>query len=259
MSAPETEARLTACLDRAADALALIDARWHILYANPALAVLAGRPGARLNGESFWPLFPDWVDHPLGTALREAVDSHTATQVGPHRVPDGRWVEFNAVPSDCGVLVTLRDASERQRAEEVRSDADERSRFALASTRMGTWEWTLATNQVRWSEELERLHGHSPGVFDGTFDFVIGNIDPAWRDRVLAALRTSIEEDRELHIEYLLRRPDGSTAWIETHGRVLRDEAGQPQRMIGVSADINERKRIEEALRNSEEAHRFLT
>jgi PAS domain S-box-containing protein len=60
-------------------------------------------------------------------------------------------------------------------------------------------------------------------------------------------------------MEYLLRRPDGSTTWIETHGRVLRDEAGQPQRMIGVSADINERKRIEEALRNSEEAHRFLT
>ena len=34
---------------------------------------------------------------------------------------------------------------------------------------MGTWEWDLDSNHVRWSDSLERVHGLPPGTFDGTF------------------------------------------------------------------------------------------
>jgi signal transduction histidine kinase len=42
--------------------------------------------------------------------------------------------------------------------------------------------------------------------------------------------------------------PDGSVHWIAGRGQLLRDESGEPSRMVGVNIDITERKRAEEAL-----------
>src|SRR5262245_21471978 len=60
-------------------------------------------------------------------------------------------------------------AVERRRAEDQASRSEARLRFALEAANMGTWDWDLATNSVRWSDNLERLHGVAPGSFDGTF------------------------------------------------------------------------------------------
>ena len=43
-------------------------------------------------------------------------------------------------------------------------------------------------------------------------------------------------------------RPDGSVLWLEKRARAFFDEQGKLQRMIGMVADITERKRTEEAL-----------
>lgn len=51
-------------------------------------------------------------------------------------------------------------------------------------------------------------------------------------------------------------RPDGSTVWLEIHGRVEADEAGLVQRFVGTCQDVTERKQVEELLRQSEEQFR---
>lgn len=60
-------------------------------------------------------------------------------------------------------------AVERTRAEEQVRQSEERLRFALESAAMGTWDWNLTTQTVRWSANVEVLHGLPPGAFDGTF------------------------------------------------------------------------------------------
>ena len=255
----ETEAKLTACLDGARDAMALIDPEGRVLYANAALARLAEREGEALGGAAFGRLFARWAELPLGLALRRAAAGEEPTLAGPHRTAEGRWLALEASRSEGAVLLTLRDVSDGRGGDETRGGADERSQFALTSAGMGTWEWTLAGNEVRWSESMERLHGHAPGSFDGTFDFFLNDVDLGWREHVMEALRVCIDEGRDLHMQYLLRRPDGSTAWIDARARLLLDEHGAAQRMIGVCVDSSERKQIEEALRDSEEAHRFLS
>ena len=60
-------------------------------------------------------------------------------------------------------------AVERTQTEEQARRSEERLRFALDAASMGTWDWELATNTLRWSDNLERIHGLSPGTFDGTF------------------------------------------------------------------------------------------
>ncbi|HEY9603620.1 MAG TPA: PAS domain S-box protein [Allocoleopsis sp.] len=58
--------------------------------------------------------------------------------------------------------------------------------------------------------------------------------------------------------EYRIVRADSSIRWIVADISVVRDEAGQPLRFVGVAEDISDRKQVEEALRKSEDRNRAL-
>src|SRR4030095_6958914 len=47
-------------------------------------------------------------------------------------------------------------------------------------------------------------------------------------------------------------RPDGSVVWIADRGRVVHDTNSSPTRIVGVSVDLPRRKRLEEALLESD-------
>ena len=125
---------------------------------------------------------------------------------------------------------------------------------ALAAGRMGTWEYTMRTGVVKWSPGLEAIHGYQPGTFPGTFDAFRAEIHPADRDDVLTAIGRAVEERRDHHIEYRIVRTDGGVRWVEGRGQLFLDDAHQPDRMVGVCADITERKHAEERFRLAVEA-----
>src|SRR5262249_18839512 len=52
--------------------------------------------------------------------------------------------------------------------------------------------------------------------------------------------------------EFRIVRPDGEVRWLATSGRVLRDAAGRPARMLGAVIDVTERRAAEEALREAD-------
>ena len=152
-----------------------------------------------------------------------------------------------------------RDVTERRRAEWAVRETEERLRLALKAGRLGAWEWRIATGEVIWSPTLEALHGVEPGSFPGTFDAFQRDIHPEDRDRVLDAVRQTVEGVREHHLEYRIIWPDGSIHWLEARGELFRDQAGRPLRLSGVCSDITERKRIEESLWFLAEASKSLS
>jgi PAS domain S-box-containing protein len=110
---------------------------------------------------------------------------------------------------------------------------------------MGTWEYALGTGAVTWSPGLEAIHGYAPGAFPGTFEAFRTEIHPEDRDRVLQAIADAAEQRRPHHIEYRIVRADGAVRWVEGRGQLFVDESQQSERMVGVCADITERKQIE--------------
>jgi len=132
---------------------------------------------------------------------------------------------------------------------ELRTEIDARRRseasltLAMEAGTMGTWEWSIADGNVSWSRTLERIHGMEPESFPGTFEAYQHDIHPEDRERVRAAIAASMRGDREHHLEYRIVRPDGEVRWLEVHGLLLRDQAGAPERLLGICSDITERKR----------------
>jgi PAS domain S-box-containing protein len=121
-------------------------------------------------------------------------------------------------------------------------------RLALEAGDLGGWEWEIGTGTVRWSENLERIHGLEPGSFGRTFEAYQALIHPEDRDRVMGSLRGCIEGRAAYEVEFRWRDAGGGLRWILGKGKVVSNEQGKAFRMVGVCMDITKRKRAEEAL-----------
>ena len=161
-----------------------------------------------------------------------------------------------------GVLVLIsmwsRDQIEEERQAQLR-DSSERLQLALDAARMGTWSWNLETGRVSWSERIAPMFGLKPGDFDGKYETYLSLIHPedlpVLQDRVQRVLA---DPGMDYLVEHRLIRPNGEICWLEGRGKVYRNEAGKPIRMLGTVVDITERKRAEDALRQAEEKYRGI-
>jgi PAS domain S-box-containing protein len=134
---------------------------------------------------------------------------------------------------------------ERARALAALQEEERRLQQALEAGGMGAWEWEVATHEVRWSPNLERIHGLEPGTFAGTFEAFVSDVHPEDLDRLKATVQRALEEDRPYRIEYRIVRPDGAVRWLEARAEITRDEEGQPLRMGGVCTDVTNRREAE--------------
>ena len=162
------------------------------------------------------------------------------TRVMPLRTEAGRILYW---------FGTNTDITELKEAREALASSEERLRLALEAGRMGVWDWNIRTNELNWSDSLERLHGLAPGQFDGTFEGCQKLIHADDRAMVHNALQQAVKDRSGYDIEFRNVWPNGSIHWIGSKGKVYAGADGQPGRMIGVGMDMTQRKRSEQTAR----------
>jgi PAS domain S-box-containing protein len=87
---------------------------------------------------------------------------------------------------------------------------------------------------------------------------IIEFITPDCREYVLNKFRMSQERGETFPTDFKIRASDGQTYWLEALGKNIYDDSGRPLHQVGVLRDITQRRRAEEALRESEEKFRIL-
>ncbi|MDX2369912.1 MAG: EAL domain-containing protein [Colwellia sp.] len=113
---------------------------------------------------------------------------------------------------------------------------------------IGTWEWSIKTNVISWSEQVSQLFGYPLVQTNMTYDGFLNVIYPDDREKVIEAINNSIELGAEFNIDYRVLWPDERVRWINNKGNIIRDDSGTAITMLGVVVDITDRKLTEEKL-----------
>ena len=150
-----------------------------------------------------------------------------------------------------GAVIVNEDVTERVRAEEALRRTERLLMEAAQLGQTGSWEEDVASANVFNTEENRRLFfGHDQRKGTRLEDYVEA-VHPDDRDWVLGRRDQLLAGTGPGDIEYRVVWPDGSVHWIFGRATVVRDAAGRAIRLYGTNAEITERKRAEEALRES--------
>jgi PAS domain S-box-containing protein len=139
-------------------------------------------------------------------------------------------------------------AAENRSVGEIARRTEPALRPALEAGEIGVWEWEIGTGEVRWSENLEKLHGVPPGSFGRTFEAYRSLIHLEDRERVMGAIRGCVEGRADYEIEFRCADAASGVRWMLGKGKVLVGDGGEPFRLVGVCMDITKRKQAEEAV-----------
>ncbi|GIU86305.1 MAG: hypothetical protein KatS3mg009_0820 [Acidimicrobiia bacterium] len=252
-----SEERLRALVASASDIIAVLDGQGRLQYSSPVAERLLGYPERAGYGEDIFSLLhPDdraevldlfgraravrGMFHPVEARLRRA---------------DGTWMTAEIVannlldePSVQGIVVTIRDVTERRRAEEALRESEQRLREGEARYRAVVDDQTELvcrylpdTTLTFVNRAFAEFYGYEPDELVGAR--LIDLFPTAERSRELDRLRAfgpgnevQTEEDWEL-------AGDGSVHWYQWTDRAFLDERGEVVEFQSVGRDVTDRRR----------------
>jgi PAS domain S-box-containing protein len=143
-----------------------------------------------------------------------------------------------------GAVVSERERLEVLGIERELRVSEERLRLAVEAAHLGAWFWDVKDGPLSWTPLCKRMHGIGADE-EINYERFLASLHPADRARTDREVKRAFEERADYRIEHRVVWPDGSVHWISGLGRVLHDEAGKPDKMLGVAFDITESKRCE--------------
>jgi PAS domain S-box-containing protein len=204
---------------------------------------------------------------------REAIDAHLAGRIpwyeGEYRVRDAdgteRWIRVRGlcVRGEDGrplrMAGSLSDIDARRRAEDALRRSEERYAIAMTGSHEAHWVWELDQDRIHVSPLLNELFGLPPQtqVVPVRQFFSRARLHPDDKERVFATVNEHIAGTTpRLDVEYrIVARDTGVVRWVHTRAQCFRDATGHPDRMAGATVEVTERRRAEQALRESEERY----
>jgi PAS domain S-box-containing protein len=136
----------------------------------------------------------------------------------------------------------------RLRDEQAVRESEERLRLATQVAKAYSYEWNVATDTVQHSSEYRNILGLKSEPLQLTRQQLLEKVHPDDRAKFIAAAAYLTPENPNTQVVYRVLHPDGSVIWLEKNARAFFDENGKMLRMIGMVADVTERKLAEDAL-----------
>ncbi len=159
------------------------------------------------------------------------------------------------------VAQVFANALARKYAEQALSESETRLFLAADSAEAGLWELDCSTNLFWATERARTIFGYGPEEVISRERFE-ASVHPDDLELVRQVIARALGEREPLNVEYRILVGDGRVKWIASRGRPYFKPTGEPDRLMGVSIDISERKHMEgelkEQLREIEELRRRL-
>jgi PAS domain S-box-containing protein len=240
----QSEERLRAVIESAPVAIVEFDLESHVIGWNPAAERIFGWTREEMLGRDDLPHVPDskrdeserldavvregrsFSDHETVRQRKDGTPIDVAIAAAPVRDGTGQVV---------GNMVVYSDISERKLQEASLAETQELGHI-------GSWDWDVASDRVRWSDELCRILGRDPGTEPVSYELYLSSVHPDDRDLVVETIERAEADHSPFAFEHRVSLPDGRVRWILSRGRAVTDDSGRPIRMLGTAQDITERK-----------------
>jgi len=148
----------------------------------------------------------------------------------------------------------------RKRAEENLRRSEARYRALVEQIPAVTYTAGLdeASTTTFVSPQIESLIGYTPAEYQNDRDIWRKRLHRDDRERVMAEVARAHAANERLLAEYRMIARDGREVWIHDEAETVYDDEGKPSFLLGVMYNITDRKRAEEALRESEARLRLI-
>ncbi|PZO38314.1 MAG: hypothetical protein DCF19_16685 [Pseudanabaena frigida] len=149
------------------------------------------------------------------------------------------------------VIGTAIDITDRKIAEQQLKNLTDRLTLAVKSAAIGIWEWNIKKNILIWDERMYQLYGVTPNQSPNNYLTWASCLHPDDRAISEAAVQQSLKGEKDFDIEFRIVLPDRSIRHLKAFALIQQNDAGEPQRMVGVNFDITDRKLAEAELNRS--------
>jgi PAS domain S-box-containing protein len=242
------------------DAVYALDSEGYFEFVNRAFTDLTGYDAAEVRGSDVEiikdrdtaEMFEDRLREMLSTGTRSAtVEFETVTKSGERipcedhlapRMVDG---EFRGV---CGSIRDITDRVDRERELERKTDLFERTQEIAG---VGGWEFGPREDDLRWTEEVRRIHGVDPD-YEPDLETAIDFYHPEDRPVIEEAIERAIDAGESYDEQLRLHTAGGDLRWVRSLGEPTR-ENGETLLLWGVTQDITASKQRERELRHQNE------
>jgi len=258
--AADAEERFRVTLSSIGDAVLVTGSRGRLTFLNEATVAVTGIGPERI-GQGFDEVL-EWVSESTGTAIENpattAQRERGVVRTPPDtviRLPDGvvRPIEATAASiraqdgTDQGVVVVVRDVSERRQAQRDLERSTERFRSLVQAASQIVWttrgDGAVEEDSPTWSQFTgQTLEGRRG---EGWLDA----LHPDDRERVRVQWLECVREVRQFQVEYRLRTARGGYRWSIARAVPVLDERGKVREWVGMNHDIHARKEAEQEQR----------
>ena len=246
----------------ASDGIHIMDINGNVLQANDAFCQMLGYTPEEMQSMNVAQWDAQWSGEVLNEKFDQLIRQGTVWVFDTrHRCRDGRIidVEISTVVVEIEgkpiIYASSRNITERKQIEDRLGESEERLRLALGAANQGWFDLKVQTGEVYVSHEYPRMLGYDPAEFHSSLREWQSNLHPDDRDAVLAAFRKCLSSGGSISMEYRRHTKDGGWVWINSIGKITEwDSQHQPLRMIGIHADITERKQAENRINKTNRA-----
>jgi diguanylate cyclase (GGDEF)-like protein/PAS domain S-box-containing protein len=207
---------------------------------------------ARLLVEDSYPVFGDQLLAIARGDTHFSAESINVDAAGNRIQVLVHWSMAADAPRDYSrLLVALTDLTERNKIERALRESQERLDLALAASDLASWEWNIATGELRLSRHFAHMLGYQAGEIASRIEAWEALAHPEDLPRVRALLVQHLKGETLMHeADYRMRTRSGEWRWMQTVGRVVeQDASGRAVRMSGTHRDITAYKRTTELVR----------
>jgi len=122
--------------------------------------------------------------------------------------------------------------------------------YAQRIARLGSWEWNVENDRMRWSDAVYEIFNVDPQELDKTYQAFLNYIHPLDKELVSSAMEQALASNKPYSIDHQILLPDGRERFVHSEAEIISDRNGKPVRVAGIMQDITERKEAEKQIRN---------